>query len=368
MRYACVTLLLAGLAVGQAQSPTQGQKRSASPSTRAVQEKPQRQTNAAKPAKVPPSTPVVTIEGTCAKPVAGGACSTIVTRQEFERLLNAVNPPGAAQPEPPPGAKRELAMRYARLLAAANRARQAGLDKSPAAQDLIRFGTLQALAQILTLNVLEKSKPSDAEIQQFYEKNKARMRQAKLQRVMLPADTGTNKQDAPPLSEVAKKLYEQAKAGADFNKLQAEGFQTLGLQNPPDTTFSAAPDALPPQHQNVFDLKPGEVSQLFDQPGAYYFYKMGSIEPLPLDQVNEGIARELQQKKFQAAMESMLKNISPKLNEDYFGSSPIIGFEQMREIPADEAGGQRQQTPAPPGSPVPQQTSPQQGPPIKPQP
>src|SRR5207244_12606974 len=84
---------------------------------------------AAEAAQVPPDAPVITSKNVCDNATAEAAksadCKTVVTRAEFERLLNAV------APQIPANARRQVATKYANLIVMAHEARKMGLDKVP---------------------------------------------------------------------------------------------------------------------------------------------------------------------------------------------------------------------------------------------
>src|SRR5207253_1825617 len=69
---------------------------------------------ASEAAQVPPDAPVITIKNVCDNATAEAAksadCKTVVTRAEFERLLNAV------APQIPANARRQVATKYANLI------------------------------------------------------------------------------------------------------------------------------------------------------------------------------------------------------------------------------------------------------------
>ena len=65
--------------------------------------------------------------------------------------------------------------------------------------------------------------------------------------------------------------------------------------SPPDVNVGARrAGTLPEAHESVFDLKPGEVSQVFSDPGSLYIYKLVSIRQVPLSEVKATISSTLQ--------------------------------------------------------------------------
>src|SRR3954468_19479070 len=155
-----VCLLLGGLAFGQAATPAPPATDHAATMTSSpkadADEKPE--------AKVSPSDPVTTVKGTCADPAKKGeSCETIVTRGQFEKLAEAL------QPNMPPPIKLRRAETYSRLIGMSKEAEKRGLDKQPKFEASMDFARMQILSQQLTSSLQEDSqKVSDADIEKYY--------------------------------------------------------------------------------------------------------------------------------------------------------------------------------------------------------
>src|ERR1700689_3732317 len=153
-KYGLVCLLLGAMAWGQAASstspPAAGQ--AGAPASSTMSSAP---SNDAEASKVAPDAPVITINGVCANASADQAadanCKTVITRAEFEKILDAV------QPNMPPRVRRQFAMRYASALATAQRAQQLGLDKGPKYDERLKLARIQILAQAFNQSVQEKA-------------------------------------------------------------------------------------------------------------------------------------------------------------------------------------------------------------------
>jgi PPIC-type PPIASE domain len=274
-----------------------------------------------KAAEVPETAAIITLNGVCEKPDAGGQCKTVITRAEFERLAGAINPSNGVNPPLPPEAKRQIASRYSQFLALADQAKKQKLDQTPQAKELEHFAELQALAQLYMSSLQAKSLPSAAEVQKYYDDNKARFEKMTVERILVPANPGPDAKNvtAETLKQTAQKIYERAKAGEDFDKLQKEAFTAAGIQSAPEAKMVLNPASLPPSQAAVRQLKPGEVSPLFSEVSGSYMYKMVSSELTPLDQVRTEIERALQRQKFQEAATKLIESVKPDLNEAYFG-------------------------------------------------
>jgi hypothetical protein len=81
---------------------------------------------------------------------------------------------------------------------------------------------------------------------------------------------------------------------------------------------------LPPQHESVMDLKPGEVSAVFSDPeGAHFIYKMISKEMLPLEAAKDEIRTAISTQRYRDSMKGFQGDVV--FSDAYFnppGKSP----------------------------------------------
>ncbi|MFB3815124.1 MAG: peptidylprolyl isomerase [Terriglobales bacterium] len=328
-------LLISTFVAGQATPPAQKPSAPATPPAATAPKPPQRPPAPGAPtsaapsdaaAQLPNDTPVVTIPGVCFNKATGPDCKTMMTKAQFEQLMDTLAGGRERQQPVPAGAKRQLAIQYSRLLLFAAEAERKGLENSPEAQELLRFARLQALAQAMTRQLQKQSQPTPAEVQQYYDSNPPRFTELTLQRIMVPIKaTGDSKTNEAEMKTLADQLRQRASTGADFKTLQAEAYVKAAMQNPPETKQVVLANALPLAHQAVLQLKPGEVSQVIQEPTGIYIYKLESKRVLPLEQVKPEIEPVLAQEKFQKAVDAMIVSSTPTLNPDYFGAAPPPG-------------------------------------------
>ncbi len=273
-------------------------------------------------ASVDASAPVITIENLCPKPTPGRACQTVITKGEFERIL------GAVRPNLPPGARMQIAQRYAELLTLAEKGQQAGVANQSEFQEQIKLMRTQALAQAYSRYLQEKfAKVSDADVEKYYKENLPAYEEVTLRRIYIPKPV-TNGEKKPMLDEaatkaMAEKIQARAAAGEDFDKLQQEAHTAAN----PDGPKTAMPTALGPRRRGqlpktqesvLFELAPGKVSPLLDEPAGYFIYKVESKQVLPLEKVKDPIARQLEEQRFRDAMQEALGSVKTTFNEAYF--------------------------------------------------
>jgi hypothetical protein len=331
---------------------------------------------------VAPNAPVITIHGLCPsgataargsgpKAAKSSACAKILTRAQFEQMINAINVNGQTFP---PGALRNIAESYAQFLALADAAQKSGVDKDPKVQELLRIARLRALAEAYRHSLEEKYRnPSAEEITAYYNKNVAKFEQVKISRALVPKFNPKIPQEGKPefekkAQQVATDIRERAAKGEDLDKLQKEAYTTLDLANPPSIDMGLKKrGTLPPAiEQEIFALQPSEITKLETDPGGFAFYKLQSKETIALDQARAEITRTIFQQHLEAAMKAVVDSTHTDLNDQYFGARPapapttIPGIQQPAQgarpvspatpaaVPSSTPGKPASQTPNPP--------------------
>jgi len=296
--------------------------------------------------KVGPDDAVITLKGYCTDTtLQGDACKTAITRAQFEKLAEAL------QPNMSPAIRRQLATAYSRMLRMSTVAEKRGLDKQPKFDEMMLFARMQILSQELSRALQDDSnKVSDTEIEEYYNKNLASYEQATFARIFVPrnkqpvtpsakpktaatADAKTAKPAAPAQPTEAQKkageaamvklataLQARAAKGEDPDKLQKEAYAAAGLPgSAPNTKMEKVRrTTLPTNHQAVMELKAGEVSAVISDPNSgHYIYKMVTKETLTLDAVKQEIRTTISGQRYRDGMQGFQGNV--ELNDAYFG-------------------------------------------------
>jgi len=289
---------------------------------------------------VPMNEVVITLKGAC-QPKAGGVppagCISSLTREQFEKLTNALQQPDKPVP---PDVRRRFATQYAKLLTFADAARELGLQNDPKVQEIYRFAMNQILAENLNTHYTEEfSHPSDRQIQDFYDQNVKKYMEVTLQRIIIPASPSQAKPDQPKPTEAEQKAYadkirERWVAGEDPAKLQKEVMEHNGVTTTsPDISVGARrPGALPQAHEGVFELKANEISPVYSDQAAAYIYKVVSVRQVPLSEVKATISQTLQQQMFKDKIQQVQNAVTPIFNDAYFGPDvpPTVPHNMMR--------------------------------------
>ena len=290
----------------------------------------------AAPAKPPESQvgatdAVLTVKGVCAdssKPE--NDCKTAISKEQFEKLADAL------QPNMAPAIRRQLANAYSQTLMMSAAAEKRGLDKQPRFDEMMRFARMQILSQELRRTLQEDAgKLSDSDLESYYNKNAPSYEEATFVRIFVPA----NQQIANPKPDVkdeerkaqqkagqeamkktAAALRTRAAGGEDPDQLQKEAYVAAGLKGTPPSTKmeKVRRNTLPSAHVVVFDLKPGQVSELISDPSGHYIYKLLSKQTLPLEAVKQEIRSTLSAQRYRDSMQPFQAG-NADLNDAYFG-------------------------------------------------
>ncbi|HEY1272368.1 MAG TPA: peptidyl-prolyl cis-trans isomerase [Terriglobales bacterium] len=343
MHFRCVAVLsLCSVALGQAApiTPSKPPVKSIAPKAAPASADKSSPPAATTPETLPPEARIIRIDGICETPPAASktatektkpACVTFVTKAQFEAMANAL------QPGMNTATKRRLADVYPKMLVAANAARKRGVQNDPVYKQLMEYYRLQMLSQVLARSLKDKAdKVPEADIEKYYNDNKASFEQASLLRLFVPKEkqVESTEQDAAKKAEEqkasedamkkeAEALRPRAVAGEDFDKLQKEAYDMAGLKGtPPSASMGkVSRDQVPVNHKAVLDLKAGEVSEIITEPNGYYIYKVVSKETKALADAREQIKTMLAQKRLQESLDTVQKTGTIVLNEAYFGAN-----------------------------------------------
>jgi hypothetical protein len=285
-------------------------------------------------AKVGPDAPVVTMDGFCgidANLQPKKPCRTVLTRSEFEKLADAL---GASSTT---ATKAQFATFYVQFSLFAREAQKRGMDKDPVFQTRLELARLQLMGQVLLQDLQAKSKQfAPGDLEKFFRENPAQFEQATLLRVFIPwtkfkdLPNGIQQpmpETAPEMKLVAQAIHTRAQAGADFETLQTEAVDTSNLKEgaPPAKLEKMQRGKLRRSQQVVFDLKPGEVSALFEEPDeGYYIYKILSREMPSLDSVKSDVMPALEKYRMDTWKNDITQPVKVSLNEKYFGTDVAV--------------------------------------------
>ncbi len=288
---------------------------------------------------LPETAPVITVDGLCAskpatKAAAGAAktgaeaqksaapCKTVVTKKQWQSLVSTV------RPNMPATAQRPLAEEYVTFLTLADAGRNAGLESDPEVRERLRLNRMQILASAYTQQLQKKyANVPESEIEAYYKQNSKQFEEVTLKRIYVPKPAAAEgkQPDEAAAKSLADKIRERAAGGEDFEKLQKEAFESTNNKGtpPPTSLGGKRHGTLPPkQEEAIFNLKPGEVSPVYEEPSGFFIYKVEGKGAASLNDVKPEIQRVLETERIRAALEKLKDSVKPMLNNQYFGPPP----------------------------------------------
>lgn len=279
----------------------------------------------AKAVEVPPTTPVVTLQGVCKERQPNSACKTVITREDLDRFVNA------SGPTPSDTARGRLAVDYARTLAFSSLAEQQGIDKNPVfAKELdaqLKLVRMRILASAYMQNVQRQTIPvAEPEVQKYYDLHRNLYDQAQVRRLAVPFVVPT--ESGRPLDRAEAKaemeaIRTRAVAGEDLNQLQLDAYKHLHIQAtpPPLNVVVLRRSVVQGAEATAFDLNPGELSTVLDLPAAFAILKVESKEPVPIASVRQEIEAAVKRDRTQNEVNKLTKKISAQFNLQYLDLS-----------------------------------------------
>jgi parvulin-like peptidyl-prolyl isomerase len=233
----------------------------------------------------------------------------------------------------PPDARRQLATDAAALerlvrselmrKAVLNEAKQKGWDKRPELQPLIERARDQVVVSSFVGNVAKPGDgyPSEDEIKQFYEGNKAQLlapAQYQLAQIFLPAAESTDKAKA---EEAKKKIGElsakMGKSGADFAKLAKENSaHKESAEKGGELGWVGEEQMVPEIRRAVAGMSKGDVSPPIKSAAGWHLIKLLDKKPAatrPLADIRSQLVVAMRNRKAQDMERAYLEALSIKL-------------------------------------------------------
>jgi hypothetical protein len=310
---------------------------------------------------------VITIQNLCPQKQTGPACRTVITKDQFDALMKSA--------KVPPTARRQAAEQLVKIITLATSGEKMGLQDTSAVKERLYLMRLQTLAGAYDEYLKEnKAQVSEADARKYYDENTDAYEEVTLRRLFIPKPPqGGDKKpglDEAATKQLADKMHERAVAGEDFDKLEQEVFAAtvpdMAKTAVPTTTMGPVRRGLgaPPQHEaELFGLKPGQVSTVYDEPTSFVMYKVESRRTVPFDDVKSQIIPKLGQQKLQDVLQATFDSVKTTYNDEYFkpAEKPNVG-QHPASVPGMPAPGA---TPAKEGTqPKPAAEAPAQTPPV----
>lgn len=199
-------------------------------------------------------------------------------------------------------------------------AKKMGLDKDKEyLEKLKEFERMSLVALILKKEIEDKAKVDDADVKNFYDKNKSQLtldNKARASHILVDTE------------DQAKKLYDRIKKGESFSKLAEQYSKDKNSAvKGGDLGYFDPAKMVPEFSRALVNLKPGDVSEPVRTRFGYHIIQLTDVQRgniATFDQTKETIKRQLlaekQKSLVDAYLDGLRKKIEVKKNESTLAS------------------------------------------------
>jgi len=172
-----------------------------------------------------------------------------------------------------------------------------------------------ASVQLIKKQVDDKLKVSDAEIADYYQKNKEKMRRPELVRlseIFVRVDPRGGPEAKTKARQKIESLLKEVRAGKDFATLARKFSESPDAPQGGDMGYVSPTAPLPTLVTAAFKLKPREVSDVVETAYGYHLLKATERKPagdLPLSEAKAQISEVLLQEKERDALNAYVDRL-----------------------------------------------------------
>jgi peptidyl-prolyl cis-trans isomerase D len=197
------------------------------------------------------------------------------------------------------------------------------LDSTPAFNQALALRRRQLLAATEYQEIVRQSVVTPEEASKYFAAHQSEYEEVRMHEVVIRKKSEGAKEGTPGLTaEEAKTRAEEIRkalsSGEDIKKV-AEKYQVPNLVRV-DTEPSAVRRGTlrTDMEKAVFELKDGQVSEVFDATQSLVFFKVASHKVGELKDVSSQIENTLRQQKVKSALDELKKNAKVWIDDSYF--------------------------------------------------
>ncbi len=266
-------------------------------------------------------------EGSHENPVVFSFNGKTVTARDFHFFLISI-PPQQREQYSGKGGQRAYAENLARLMILAQAAEKEKLDREPDVAAQLESVRDQVLAYAEQQAILRRAMVSDEQIKKFYDQNQGKLFQLHLLHISLPLEgSGIDPTASAQVRSTLESLRNRALHGEDFKKL-AQGYSKDSDAKKGGDLGFVGRGKLGDQVDNVvFQLKPGDVSDVIVTPVGMHIFKVLEQRPESLEDAKSFIGDVLKGQMLPLSLSSMFQESQLKFNDAYFAND--LGVNSM---------------------------------------
>lgn len=229
-----------------------------------------------------------------------------------------------AKPELKTQVLKSLIERWVNVSLFALAGKDAKLSEDAEVKKKLQESEKMILAEEYLQRKISQINPTEAELKDYYEKNKANYREpegVKVRHILIYVPKDADKKTEEKALNRAKQVRAQLLKGAKFEELaKIHSDDTASREKGGDLGVLRAGETVPEFEKSVFKLKPGEISEPIHSPYGYHIVRVDKkIPPKDLTfeevkaRVKEDLMKEKEREAFQRLLQELTQKYEPKI-------------------------------------------------------
>jgi hypothetical protein len=213
------------------------------------------------------------------------------------------------------------------------------LDSSPAFQRALAMAQREILAQTEFQEIVRQSAVTPEETSKYFGAHQSEFEEVRVQEVVVRKKPEGAKEGTPGLTAEEAKTRAQeirkALSSGDDPKKVAEQFQVANVVRvdvEPAVVRRGAMRA--DMEKAAFELKDGQVSEVFDFPQSLVFFRVASHKVGELKDVSSQVENTVRQQKVNTTLDELKKNVKIWMDDAYFAGPNQPGSQGTAKPPA----------------------------------
>lgn len=250
---------------------------------------------------------------------------TSVTEEQMERALHSL-PPQTQNAVARQG-KKPIGDDYVMMLLLSQEALNNHLDSTPDFKETLALTRLKILAEQEYRQIVQRAVVTPEETSKYFAAHQSDFEEVQVLQAIVRKKPEGAKEGVPgfPPEEAKARLEEirQAFVKGDDPKQIADKFQMASVVRVDTQPFPVRRGSMrADMEKEVFQLKPGEITEVFDFGSALGFAKIVSHQPGDLKSATPKIESTLRQQKINSAMDALKSNVKVWMDDSYFAPPP----------------------------------------------
>ena len=248
---------------------------------------------------------------------------TSITQREVERAIQGFPP--QAQRNLAVQGRRPLGDEFVKLLVLSQEALRQHLDSTPDFKDLLALDRLKILAEQEYQEIVRRAAVTPEETSKYYADHQSDFDAVQVLQVVVRKKPEGAKEGIPgfPAEEAkarAEEIHKAFIAGDDPKKI-ADKYRMENFVRVDEQPYAVRHGSMRADMEKAtFELKPGQVTDVYDLGQALVFVKVVSHQAEELKNVSARIENTLRQQKINAALETLKQNSKVWMDNAYFSA------------------------------------------------